>query len=53
MQKALDGTWRRDEIISHNISNIDTPDYKTRGVSFEKELKAAIEGVNFKGREDT
>lgn len=50
LQKALDGTWQRDEIISHNISNIDTPNYKKQGVSFESQLQAIIEGEGFKGR---
>ncbi|HHW70603.1 MAG TPA: hypothetical protein GX392_04560 [Clostridiales bacterium] len=38
LQKALDATWQRDEIISHNISNIDTPNYKSQGISFESFL---------------
>lgn len=50
LQKALDGVWQRDEIISHNISNIDTPNYKKQGVSFEDQLQAIIQGNDFRGR---
>lgn len=50
LQKALDGVWQRDEIISHNISNIDTPNYKKQGISFESQLQSIVEGKGFKGR---
>lgn len=50
LQKALDGTWQRDEIISHNVANIDTPNYKKQGVSFEKQLQTVIEGRSIKGK---
>ena len=40
--KALDATWIRNEVISHNIANVDTPGFKKSAVRFEDELEAAI-----------
>lgn len=50
LEKALDGAWLRNEIISHNIANADTPGYKKMGVKFEDELKAAMESDYFLGK---
>jgi len=49
IEKALDGTWLRNETIAQNISNVDTPGYKRKTVSFEEELNAAIDKSGFKG----
>ena len=35
MEKALDVAWKRNEIISENIANVDTPGYKRKDVQFE------------------
>jgi len=42
-EKALDAAWLRNEIHSHNISNVDTPNYKRKDVEFEKYLRYALE----------
>jgi len=42
MQKTLDVSWMRNEVIAHNISNVDTPGYKSRGLAFEDEFRAAL-----------
>lgn len=39
MNKDLDGLWTRQQAISDNIANVETPDYKTKNVSFEDQLK--------------
>ncbi|WP_122643844.1 flagellar basal body rod protein FlgB [Luxibacter massiliensis] len=43
--KALDYLWKKQEVTSDNIANVDTPGYKTKSVSFEEtfqnKLKAA------------
>lgn len=44
MAKSLDGLWARQEAISDNISNFETPGYKRKVVSFEDELAFAISG---------
>ncbi len=42
LDKAADASWIRNEVISHNISNVDTPGYKRQDVAFESELKKAL-----------
>lgn len=38
-EQALDATWYKQQVISHNISNSDTPDYKAKTVEFGLILK--------------
>ena len=33
-EQALDATWYKQQVIQHNIANIDTPDFKAKTVSF-------------------
>jgi len=40
---ALNGLWLRNEIINHNISNANTPNYKRLTVNFEDSLKKALD----------
>lgn len=42
LNKALDGIWLRDKAINHNISNVNTPNYKRLTVSFEEQLRQAM-----------
>ncbi len=35
IHKALDASWKRNEVIAQNIANVDTPGYKRKSVSFE------------------
>ncbi|MEG0978682.1 MAG: flagellar basal body rod protein FlgB [Oscillospiraceae bacterium] len=46
MGKSLDGLWRRQEVISENIANFETPGYKRKYVTFEDNLKSALEAKN-------
>lgn len=39
---ALDATWKRNQVISENIANVDTPGYKRKEVSFEQYLEKAL-----------
>ncbi len=43
LNKSLDGLWKRQEVISDNIANYETPGYKRKYVSFEESLKTAVE----------
>lgn len=43
-RSALTGLSRRQEAISDNIANIDTPGYKRRQVDFESALLAVLNG---------
>lgn len=41
-EQGLDACWYKQKVISHNISNIDTPDYKAKTVDFGIILKNAL-----------
>lgn len=42
LDKAADASWLRNEAISNNISNQDTPGYKRQDVDFESQLAKAL-----------
>lgn len=42
MDKAADASWLRNNAISNNIANNDTPGYKRQDVAFENELRRAL-----------
>lgn len=42
LDKAADASWLRNEAISNNIANVDTPGYKRQDVAFESVLKSAM-----------
>ncbi len=42
IEKSLDASLLRNEAISQNIANVDTPGYNRKSVSFEEELRNAI-----------
>ncbi|NLK85954.1 MAG: flagellar basal body rod protein FlgB [Clostridiaceae bacterium] len=48
-EKALDAAWIRNEVISQNIANVDTPGYKRSTVSFEEHLESASQKRGFRG----
>ncbi len=43
LAKALDATAARHKAIANNIANVETPGYKRMFVSFEDELRRALE----------
>ena len=45
LDKAADASWLRNDAISNNIANVDTPGYKRQDVAFESVLKKAL-GMN-------
>nr|WP_302595177.1 flagellar basal body rod protein FlgB [uncultured Cellulosilyticum sp.] len=42
MNRALDATLLKKSVISENISNVDTPNYKRKDVSFETILQKEV-----------
>lgn len=46
LDKAADASWKRNEVISNNIANVDTPGYKRKDVQFETYLHSALLGDN-------
>lgn len=45
--KSLDALWLRSNVISDNIANSDTVNYKSKSVSFEDQLADALDGGVF------
>lgn len=48
LQKAADASWVRNDVLSNNIANVDTPGYKRQDVDFESQLKRALRSTRFK-----
>lgn len=44
LQQATDASWLRNTIISNNIANVDTPNYKRHDVQFETYLIEQLAG---------
>ncbi len=42
MNKDLDGLWTRQQAISDNLANVETPGYKSKQVSFEDQLQEQL-----------
>ena len=42
LEKAADASWLRDQCISNNIANVDTPGYKRQDVDFESVLEKEL-----------
>ena len=47
LDKAMDASWLRNEAISNNISNADTPGYKRQDVNFETQLAKALHSSRY------
>ena len=47
LDKAADASWLRNEAISNNIANVDTPGYKRQDVTFETELVRNLNKVEY------
>ena len=45
-KKALDYAWKRNEVISNNIANADTPGYKAKDLNFKAFLQAYLNDQN-------
>lgn len=42
MDKAADASWTRENVITNNIANVDTPGYKRQDVDFQSALKREL-----------
>ena len=47
LQKGLDASWLKNEVITNNIANVDTPNFKSSSVNFEEAFKAAMNEDKF------
>ena len=48
LDKAADASWKRHELISNNIANQDTPEYKRQDIDFEAQLQRALHHSKYK-----
>ncbi|QUH26272.1 flagellar basal body rod protein FlgB [Serpentinicella alkaliphila] len=49
LTKGLNASWKRNEVISNNIANVNTPNYKKMEVKFEELLKNQLNNKVLKG----
>lgn len=47
IHRSLDESWKRSQILSQNIANVDTPGYKRKEVSFLEELDRMMRKNDF------
>ena len=43
LKTAADASWLREEVLTNNIANVDTPNYKRQDVEFTTYLQSALE----------
>ena len=41
-EKTLDAAWLRNDVLSHNLANVDTPRYNRKDVDFESFMRSAL-----------
>ncbi len=51
-EQALDATWYKQQVITHNIANVDTPDFKAKTVDFGLILKQKCDCKYHEGIKD-
>ena len=49
---SADAAWQRNEAISNNIANVDTPGYKRQDVAFESVLQQALGNNRYESMDD-
>lgn len=52
LDRAADAAWQRNEAISNNIANVDTPGYKRQDVAFESVLQRALGNNRYESMDD-
>ncbi len=48
LDRTADASWIRNEVLSNNIANVNTPNYKRQDVAFERELERALGNSKYK-----
>ncbi len=49
LTKAMNASWKRNEVITNNIANANTPNFKKSEVVFEELLQDYLKGTTLKG----
>lgn len=47
LERGLDASWMRSQVISNNIANVDTAGYKSSRVDFESAFESALNNKDF------
>lgn len=50
LEKSMDASWLRNEAISNNIANVNTPKFKKNVVKFESVLAESLSDTSIEGR---
>ncbi|MDL2293602.1 flagellar basal body rod protein FlgB [Ruminococcaceae bacterium OttesenSCG-928-D13] len=50
-EASLDSLWLKTQVISNNMANVDTPNFKASNVTFEEVLAGASRQMNKEGKE--
>ena len=45
LEQGLDGVWKKQQIISQNIANADTPGYKAKTVNFKTVMSEETQNI--------
>ena len=46
LKAAANASWTREEVLTNNIANVDTPNYKRQDVDFTTYLRSALSRTN-------
>jgi len=46
LDKAADASWTRNNLLSNNIANVDTPNYSRKDISFTSVLQQQLSGAS-------
>ena len=52
LNRAADAAWQRNEAISNNIANVDTPGYRRKRVNFEETFRRKLEAAASTGKNE-
>ena len=52
MDKAADASWLREQTITNNLSNVNTPGYKRKDVDFEGVLRRELGSMKYRTLDD-
>jgi len=47
LEKGMDASWLKNQVISNNIANAETPGFKSSSVDFEDRFRAALNEGSF------
>ena len=53
LEQGLDGVWKKQQIISQNIANADTPGYKAKTVNFKTVMSEETQNIKDRAMSNT